>query len=254
MCKTCGKKIARRTYCSKECYGKDKRGTSRFDKYTNDVIDAYVNKKDSLQTIVDNFNISIRTLYRILDDNNIDRRGQTIDFTGMKIGHLTVIKKVETAKGKHQRWKCVCDCGDEYITSSQALSVQTITLSCEKCRRINSRSKEEITGYIWGQLQNRRKIRNGDIEFSVTKEYAYNLFLTQDRKCALSGVDICFADTAKGHQTGESTASLDRIDSSKGYVEDNVQWVHKRVNVMKNNMSDQEFIEWCRRIVDVQLG
>jgi hypothetical protein len=46
--------------------------------------------------------------------------------------------------------------------------------------------------------------------------------------------------------TSKVTASLDRIDSSKGYVEGNVQWVHKRINIMKNDLSDSEFIEWCR--------
>ena len=45
------------------------------------------------------------------------------------------------------------------------------------------------------------------------------------------------------------TASLDRIDSSKGYIEGNVQWVHKRVNLMKGNMSTENFIEWCNLVV-----
>ena len=74
MCKTCGKKIARRTYCSKKCYGLDKRGTSKFDEHVDDIIDSYVKKKESLQTIVDRFDISTRTLYRILDDNNVVTR------------------------------------------------------------------------------------------------------------------------------------------------------------------------------------
>lgn len=49
---------------------------------------------------------------------------------------------------------------------------------------------------------------------------------------------------------GNLTASLDRIDSSKGYIEGNVQWVHKRINKMKLDDSDTEFIEWCRLIAD----
>lgn len=46
----------------------------------------------------------------------------------------------------------------------------------------------------------------------------------------------------------ESTASLDRIDSSKPYVKDNVQWVHKVVNNMKWDFDQNEFIEWCKII------
>jgi len=43
----------------------------------------------------------------------------------------------------------------------------------------------------------------------------------------------------------ENTASLDRIDSSKGYVKDNVQWVHKDINRMKWNFPQDKFVKLC---------
>jgi hypothetical protein len=45
-----------------------------------------------------------------------------------------------------------------------------------------------------------------------------------------------------------TTASLDRIDSSKGYIEGNVQWIHKHINKMKNNFNESYFIEICKKI------
>ena len=45
------------------------------------------------------------------------------------------------------------------------------------------------------------------------------------------------------------TASLDRIDSSKGYQPGNVWWVHKRVNRLKNDFSMDELLYWSRAIV-----
>lgn len=33
---------------------------------------------------------------------------------------------------------------------------------------------------------------------------------------------------------------------------DNVQWVHKDVNIMKNDWSDEEYILWCSIIADYQ--
>lgn len=45
-------------------------------------------------------------------------------------------------------------------------------------------------------------------------------------------------------------ASLDRIDSQKGYSENNVQWAHKVVNKMNMNVSQKEFIGWCSKIKD----
>jgi len=44
---------------------------------------------------------------------------------------------------------------------------------------------------------------------------------------------------------GASTASLDRIDSSKGYVRGNIQWVHIAINFMKHSLPEEEFIRWC---------
>jgi len=44
------------------------------------------------------------------------------------------------------------------------------------------------------------------------------------------------------------TAYLDRTDSSKGYVEGNVQLVHKDVNISKNKYELQYFINLCKDV------
>jgi len=46
------------------------------------------------------------------------------------------------------------------------------------------------------------------------------------------------------------TASLDRIDSSIGYIKSNIQWVHKRVNLIKSDMDQKDLLYWCSLIVD----
>ena len=56
--------------------------------------------------------------------------------------------------------------------------------------------------------------------------------------CALSGLPISI----------KVDASIDRIDSQKGYTRDNIQWVHNDVNLMKNGFDQTYFIEMCRRI------
>jgi hypothetical protein len=47
-----------------------------------------------------------------------------------------------------------------------------------------------------------------------------------------------------------TTASLDRIDSSKGYVIDNVQWLHRDINMMKQRFSQEYFINICKHIAE----
>jgi hypothetical protein len=45
------------------------------------------------------------------------------------------------------------------------------------------------------------------------------------------------------------SCSIDRIDSSKGYVYDNVQLVTAKTNFSKGNMSNEEYIEQCRKVI-----
>lgn len=50
----------------------------------------------------------------------------------------------------------------------------------------------------------------------------------------------------------ETTASLDRIQNDKGYIEGNVQWVHKDINRMKNIFEQNYFIDICKKIIETK--
>jgi hypothetical protein len=113
----------------------------------------------------------------------------------------------------------------------------------------NYRGYEEITGSHWGRIRKRASSKGYPFEISI--EYAWEVFLKQGRRCAITGVEIVFSRRVKEWRFTQ-TASLDRVDSSKGYVEGNVQWVHKDINVMKNSHAQDEFVEWCKKVVDHQ--
>lgn len=85
------------------------------------------------------------------------------------------------------------------------------------------------------------------LEFDLTIDYLWDLFVKQDKKCALSKVDIeLHRHTKHGKR---NTASLDRIDSTQGYVEGNVQWLHKDVNNMKGSLTQHGCVELCKNIL-----
>lgn len=88
--------------------------------------------------------------------------------------------------------------------------------------------------------------RQRDIPVTITQDQMWELFLKQNKKCAITG-ELLTLDTRDSLHDG--TASLDRIDSSKGYVEGNVQWVHKIVNFMKRGMMEKELRQWCTKIL-----
>lgn len=170
------------------------------------------------------------------------------DLTGQRFGRLIVKEKVGVDRYGRAIWLCVCDCGKESITKSPYLT-RGETKSCG-CLKLENRSRwkgvGEISGAYLCKLKANAKIRG--IDFDVDNKHLWELFLHQGRKCAKSGVPISFS-RRHGKRGEEQTASLDRIDSSRGYVPGNIQWVHKVVNIMKQSLGDQELVEWCRRII-----
>lgn len=83
--------------------------------------------------------------------------------------------------------------------------------------------------------------------FEIDKNYVISIFEKQNGKCAISGETLTF------HKNNLSTnISLDRIDSSKGYIEGNIQLVCAYVNIMKWNKSTDELLFWCNKIIHNQ--
>lgn len=114
--------------------------------------------------------------------------------------------------------------------------------SCKK------RKCGDIDSGYFRQIQRGAIERN--LEFNITIEEIWDLFIKQDRKCAISGVEIVFCEDTRRRKT--QTASLDRIDSSKGYTITNIQWVHKKVNTIKWDMNQNEFNHWIKTIYEFQ--
>lgn len=108
----------------------------------------------------------------------------------------------------------------------------------------------EISSDYWRIIRYHcKRGKNRIIPFEITIDYAWNLFLKQNRKCALTGIEIFFVGRSKT-DSGKvrQTASLDRIDSKKGYQQGNVQWVHKDINNMKQEFDQKYFIEMCKKV------
>ena len=90
----------------------------------------------------------------------------------------------------------------------------------------------------------KNKSGNSKGEFDLDLPYLKSLWEEQSGKCAITKVDLVLEPSYnKNFQ-----ASLDRIDSSKGYVKGNVRYISVSVNWLKNNMDDnhlREFIQIC---------
>lgn len=111
-------------------------------------------------------------------------------------------------------------------------------------KRYLRKGYKDITGAYWWSVKNAAKVRN--LDFNISIDYIWNLFTQQNERCALSGIEIKLSRYIEKQST--QTASLDRIDSSKGYVIGNIQWVHKDINKMKQNFNETYFIDMCTLI------
>lgn len=179
-----------------------------------------------------------------------------INCIGSKYGKLTVISEHSKTRNGHIRYNCQCECGNvKAILLTHLRQGNTKSCGCDKPKGNTHKQWKgvgEISGDFWYnhivRSANGNKGRRNSISLTITKEYIWDLFLQQNRRCALTGMELYFPDVNKASYT----ASLDRIDSSLGYIEGNVQWVHKDVNIMKNKYSQEYFISICKLIAGGQ--
>lgn len=182
-------------------------------------------------------------------------RGNTLpiyrgkDYTGQSINDWTVLGPIQCLKGTSRTkyrtdWLCQCKCGSETKWVPKQNLVHGRSKGCHACYGTRNSGKDngnwrgcgEISGEAFNKVRVGAKTR--DIDLNVSQDELNELWLNQDRKCALTGMVLIMGETA----------SLDRINSDLGYCLGNVQWVHKTVNIMKNDYSQEVFVEMCRLV------
>jgi hypothetical protein len=84
-----------------------------------------------------------------------------------------------------------------------------------------------------------------NLEWHLSIEDIATMYERQAGKCAMTGWDIGWSETGWDH-----TASLDRIDNSRGYDLGNIQIVHKTVNMARGSLSIVEFQKMCLAVAD----
>jgi len=168
-----------------------------------------------------------------------------------KYNYLTPIKKVSyNEKMRSWNWLFMCDCGNEKVINIQLVRRPNGTKSCGCLKQKNLNHKKGFYSNKWlgetlipltyiNSVKRRAKQKNR--EYSLTEKYLYNLLIEQNFKCKLSGIELSI-------DLSNFTASIDRIDSNIGYIEGNIQWLHKDVNYIKYSLSEKELFYICQKI------
>ena len=167
------------------------------------------------------------------------------DLTGQRFTYFVVLGFDHKNKFGKAMWRVKCDCGTEKVVQGNAL-VSKRSRSCG-CAQKEWMTKHlgtgsgDMSGSFWCRVKNNAKSRGHKV--LIGKKEAAKLFESQGKKCAISGVDLVL-----DAHSSEVTASLDRIDSTKHYESGNVQWIHKTINKMKNDLPEKVFLDWIRKI------
>jgi len=169
---------------------------------------------------------------------------QKIDIQiGEKYNNWLVLESSYT-KSKKTYYNCLCtSCNNSKVSLTKGDLIGGKRLVCYSCYILKIRKYPEHIS------ETRRRIFSGikahakkrKIPFNVEISSVYKLLEDQKYKCPISGLVI----DVDGE---EKTASLDRKDSSLGYIKSNIWWVHKDVNIMKNKFDIDYFLLLCRKI------
>lgn len=142
-------------------------------------------------------------------------------------------------------YKVKCDCGTEAYKLPVELLYTDRDFCCEKCAHKKSMYGITIRNGRIGDLTKteytrlKRSAESRNIQFEVTMEYLWNTFLKQNHICAITG----------DYLPNINGASLDRINSDLGYIENNIQWVTKQANLSKHIMSMNQLYDFCKKVL-----
>lgn len=168
-----------------------------------------------------------------------------IDLTGKIFGKLTVIKYIGKSK-----WLCICTCGNTTNTYTADLNSGN-SKGCRQC--INRITTPGIAGFntLWSKYRTRATKLNR--EFLLTKEEFR--ILTSDNCHYCGSSPILYSTSVKSNVSKKTIEhskylynGIDRINSSKGYTNDNCVTCCEMCNKAKRDISYEAFIIYLKQI------
>lgn len=145
---------------------------------------------------------------------------------------------------------CSCEWGNKNA-SEETIAKKTATIlsvqpkATAAARKVNRKGR--FTYYL-KKARERTYLKENTWDTSdLTEEYLETIWNNQKGRCAWTSTPLQLTDHSRCN-SGLYNASLDRIDSSKGYVQNNVQFVLTPLNLAKSNYPEVEFIEFLKTI------
>jgi len=164
---------------------------------------------------------------------------------GKKYGKLTVIQQGGKTPSGITKWVCKCECGNQ--VEVQGVNLRrgvTTSCGCGKGR------KEEFSGsHVYKRVYNILKIstKRNNRELELSFEEWKDIVNQKCYYCGMEPYNKRYAYSSKRYKRGiendniEIFNGIDRIDSSKGYIKENVVSCCTMCNRMKSDFTQEDF-------------
>lgn len=126
---------------------------------------------------------------------------------------------------------------------------------CKECkkkaylrRKEKNRGSKDLNRLLYERfhgLKDRSNKKN--IDCNIDLQYLHELWDKQKGLCALSGIPMAYYFDSGRVPTN---LSVDRIDSSLGYIKGNIQLVCMAVNQMKSDLTVEQLKYFCKSILE----
>lgn len=114
--------------------------------------------------------------------------------------------------------------------------------------------KDEHTPFRWYVLRAEYRDRKNNYGCDLTVEYLKQLWDQQNGICPFTGWSLVLPQDTNGwKEYSPLNASIDRIDNSIGYLQNNIRFVSVMANLARQTFTDEQLITFCKAVANKQL-
>lgn len=175
---------------------------------------------------------------------------QSIKFTkhkliiGAKYNRLTVIKTTGRDKDGKIQVKCICDCGNEIITTFRNLPKQhTKSCGCFKLDKIQDRAKLH-----WENIDPWQHEYSNFLSRTKSRKLTSNITLIEFTALCQNNCIYCLDPPNTKTEANILRNGIDRIDNDIGYILNNCVTCCSNCNRMKEKRTKDDFLNRIKKI------
>ena len=174
---------------------------------------------------------------------------------GDKFNKLTIIDQVRVFKKNSQlskglKWVCVCECGGSPKPCTSYDLVNDKVVSCGICSKQDAGTFYRKEGTlnpsksVWRNYRQTAKRRG--LEFDLDYNFFMSIIIQSCVYCGSS--EVSYFNPRNDWEQQFRYTGIDRINSSVGYLKENIQPCCKHCNMSKSDRTEKDFYEWIEKV------